>query len=188
MSLHGEGGFAWALDSVKEIAELREKVREYPLSQISSIEETGLFCQLISWREYVLESEEKRSVRGVKGMKAKNRTNAYLNTNAEGSDKVPLAVIRRLKNLRCFKMGKPFDKYFSRKNAWSDTHFFPQWFSEVFLPQIRARTSHLVALLMDSCEAHGFDLTDTNQQVHIVPFPPNCTSIHQKRDLGVIAA
>lgn len=188
VSLHGDGGFAKALDIVKEITELREKVKDYSFLQICNMEETDLFYKLISRRTYVLKSKEKRSVRGVKGMRAKNGIIAYLYTNVDVSNKVPLAVTRKLVNLRCFKMGKPFDKYFSQNDAWSGTAVFRQWFWEVFLPQNRAKTSHPIALVMDSCRARGSDLTDITQQVHIFPFPPNCTSIHQTMDLGIIAA
>ena len=57
-----------------------------------------------------------------------------------------------------------------------------------FLPFIRRSTSSNVALLMDNCGSHGKDLVDIREQVTIFTLPPNCTSVHQPRDMGVISA
>lgn len=85
-------------------------------------------------------------------------------------------------------MSKPFVKYFSQKNAWSDTAVFRQWFSEVFLSHIRTKTPHPVEWVMDNCGLHGSDLTDISQQGLLFLLSPNCKSIHQPMDLDVIAA
>lgn len=44
------------------------------------------------------------------------------------------------------------------------------------------------SLLMDNCGYHGKDLVDNNIRVTIFTLPPNCTSLHQPMDMGVIAA
>ena len=188
VAMHGEAGSASPIEVAKEIAELREKLLHYPVQNIYNVDETGLFYKLIPRRTYVLESEGKKSVRGTKAIKAKDRVTAFCCTNADGTDKVEFSIIGKSKNPRCFRSGEPAVRYFSQKNAWSDAEVFRSWFYDLFLPHIRKRTSAPVALLMDNCGAHGSDLHDCREQVTIFPLPPNCTSIHQPMDMGVIAA
>ena len=62
-------------------------------------------------------------------------------------------------------------------------------FDDVFLPAIRKRTSRPVILIADNFGTH--DSTDTtlqDQQVKWVLLPPNCTSVHQPMNQGIIAA
>ena len=41
---------------------------------------------------------------------------------------------------------------------------------------------------MDNCGPHGADLVDNRAQVTILTLSPNCTSVFQPMDMGVIAA
>lgn len=187
-SLHGEAGSVNALAVAGEISQLRSDLAQYPPDHIYNMDETGLFFKLLPRRTYVLESEGRRTVRGIKAMKAKDRITAFVCTNADGSQKVDMSIIGKAQNPRCFRMGKPHVPYFSQKNAWADNVVFKRWFSEVFLPHVRKTTSRPVALVMDNCGPHGADISDSRGQVAIYPLPPNCTALHQPMDLGVIAA
>ena len=186
-SLHGEAGSVNALAVAGDISQLRSNLAQYPPDHVYNMDETGLFFKLLPRRTYVLESEGRRTVRGIKAMKAKDRITAFLCTNADGSQKVDLSIIGKAQNPRCFRMGKPDVQYFSQKNAWADNVVFKRWFYEVFLPHVRKTTSRPVALVMDNCGPHGADISDGRGQVTIYPLPPNCTALHQPMDLGVIA-
>ncbi len=83
-------------------------------------------------------------------MSANDRISAYVCTNADGSEKLPLAIIGTAKIPRCFRLGRPPVPYFSNKTAWSTSQTFQKWFNYVFLPQIRSRTSKKVAFLVDN--------------------------------------
>lgn len=124
VSLHGEAGSASALNLSEDISKLRENLRDYALSNIYNMDETGLFYRLFPRTTYVLQAEGKRSVRGLKSMHAKDRITAYICTNADDTDKVPLSLIGKDKNPRCFRLERPHVTYFSQKNAWSDTVTF----------------------------------------------------------------
>ena len=63
------------------------------------------------------------------------------------------------------------------------------WFHDVFLPAIRKRTSRPVILIADNFGSHNStDAALQDQQVRWVLLPPNCTSVHQPMDQGIIAA
>ena len=121
-------------------------------------------------------------------MKSKARVTLYVCTNATGTLKIPMSVIGTAANPRCFRKGPPKLVYFSQKNAWADARTFKQWFYTVFLPFVRRITSEKVVLLMDNCGPHSADLHDRQEQVKILTLPPNCTSMFQPMDMGVIAA
>jgi hypothetical protein len=41
---------------------------------------------------------------------------------------------------------------------------------------------------MDNCSGHDMALTDPEGQVEVILFPPNCTSVYQPLDQGIISA
>lgn len=188
VGLHGEGGSASAAQVADKMSELKAKLRSYDVDCIYNVDETGLFYKLLPRRTYITEEENRKTIRGTKAMKSKDRITAYVCTNGDGSRKLPMAIIGKAKNPRCFRLGQPPVPYFSQKNSWSDTLTFKRWFYEVFLPFIRKATSRPCVLLMDNCGPHGTDLKDSRNQVTIMTLPPNCTAIHQPMDLGIIAA
>ena len=188
VSLHGEGGQVQAAAVAADIFQIREDLREYDAEHIYNVDETGLFYKLLPRRTYVGVHEDRKSLRGVKAMKAKDRVTAFVCTNASGTKKLPMAIIGTAKQPRCFKIRKPAVPYFHQRNAWADTATFRAWFYTVFIPFIRRNTSQKVALLMDNCGSHGNDLVDSKEQVRIFALPPNCTSLHQPMDMGIIAA
>lgn len=187
VALHGEAGSVTPGSVIPGMIQLRQDLSDYDVECIFNVDETGLFFKLLPRRTYVLELENFKSVRGTKAMKAKDRITAYVCTNAIGT-KLPMAVIGKAKNPRCFRMNKPPVPYFSQKNAWSDTITFRRWFMDVFIPFVRRFTSKKVALVMDNCGPHGSDLNDPREQIQIFTLPPNCTSVHQPMDMGIIAA
>lgn len=64
------------------------------------------------------------------------------------------------------------------------------WFKDVFLSGIRKFTTRKVALalVMDNASSSHDSLIDPKNQVTLYKLPPNCTSVHQPRDLGIIAS
>ncbi|CAB1115862.1 unnamed protein product [Ectocarpus sp. CCAP 1310/34] len=145
---------------------IRETCAQYAPECVYNADETGLCYRILPKATYLAPSELKKTVRGVKGMRAKDRVTAYMATSASGC-KVPPSSIGTAKEPRCFKIrGSPI-KYFSQKNARSDARVFKLWWSQVFLPHVRSVTS---------------------EKVKILELPPNCTSKHQPMDAGIIAA
>ena len=188
VSLHGERGSVNGAEIAHEVAKLREALCDYEPCKTCSVDETGLFFKLLPRRTYVTTHENKSSLRGTKVMMAKDRITAYMCINADGSCKLPMAIIGKPKKRQCFRMGRSLVPYFSQKNAWYDSVTFKLWFDEVFLPHVPKWTSKRVALVMDNYGPHGTDSIDSREQVTITTLPPNCTGRHQPMDLGIIGA
>lgn len=185
-TLHGEAGSVDDAAIAARMAEIREVCKEYEPACIFNEDETGLLYRLLPKISYLAVGENRKTVRGVKDMGAKNRVTAYMCTNADGSAKMPLSLIGTAANPRCFRNGKLPCKYYSQKNAWSDTRVFNLWWKD-FLAFVRTFTRENVLLLMDNHSSHK-DLVDPLGQVTVMEYPPNCTSKHQPMDQGVIQA
>lgn len=185
--LHGEAGSVNP-ELVKEgMEKIRDACKKYPPSMIFNVDETGILWKLMPKRTYLSTKENRKTARGTKGMKFKDRLSAFMCANADGTAKVDMAIIGKAANPRCFRLRKCPLKYFAQANAWSDTATFLKWWKEVFLPFIRRWTHLPVLLLMDGCSSHD-DLVDDKGQVTVMTYPPNCTSVHQPMDMGIIYA
>ena len=115
VTLHGEAGQVQASAVAKDIGILRSHLSDYDAEHIYNIDETGLFFKLLPRRTYISASEDRKSLRGVKAMKAKDRITALVCTNAMGTQKLPMAIIGTAKQPRCFKIRGPAVPYFQQK-------------------------------------------------------------------------
>ena len=75
---------------------------DYDMENIFNVDETGTFFRLLPKRTYLSTAENRKTARGTKAMKAKDRVSAYMCTNATGTGKVPIAIIGKSKSLGCF--------------------------------------------------------------------------------------
>lgn len=186
--LHGEGDGVDEEAAAEGMKAVRTACLDYLLGNIFNVDETGVQDRVYLRDTYIqLGKENSKTVRGTKGMTAKDRVSAYMCTNATGEAKVPMAIIGKSKNPRCFRNRPPPVKYFSQANAWSDSTTFKTWFHEVFLPFILRHTCEPVLLIMDGCASHG-ELVDPRGQVETITYLPNVTSRYQPMDKGIISA
>lgn len=184
--LHGQAGSVDDAAIADELRIVRETIAEYDLECIINCDETALQYRMLPNCTYTAPSETRKTVRGVKGMSAKERITLYVAVHANGR-KVPLSMIGHSKNPRCFRLRKSPVTYFSQANAWSDLRVSALWWNTVLLPHVRSTTSKPVLLIMDNHSSHA-DLVDPRGQVKILALPPNCTAKHQPADAGIIAA
>jgi hypothetical protein len=186
--LCGEAGDVNVEDATKEIEKLKHLIssQSYEVENIFNMDETGVFYKSIPSRTYLMPGECKKTARGTKQMKAKDRLTVILCANATGTFKISPVVIGTAKRPRCFVRNPPQLPYFSQKSAWDDTKTFERWWHEIFLKEVRVWTSSPVALLLDGFSGHDRDCNDPLGQVRIFTFPPNITSIFQPLDQGII--
>jgi hypothetical protein len=187
--LHGQAASVNHSEIAEKLAKLRDEIAKYDPNNICNMDEGGLNYRLLPDRSFVHKTE--MGVRGTKETEHKERFTLYFSTNATGTQKVPLSMIGSSINPRCF--GRQQEKrqltYFHQEKAWSNTVAFKKWFDDVFLPHVRVhnRGRH-VLLILDNCGPHGCEVSDPTGQVKIVTLPPNCTSVHQPMDQGIIHA
>ena len=89
-------------------------------SHIYNWDETGLYFRLIPNATYSAQNEVRRRTRGTKAQKAKNRVTLITCTNVMVTHKIPLTMIGKVENPRCFR-NKPCPlPYKAQKNVWND--------------------------------------------------------------------
>ena len=158
--------------------------------QLYNADETALYWKLMPSK--TLASAGEAQAPGFK--KVKDRVSILACANASGSQKLPLLLIGKSQNPRCFKhvnMEKLPVTYRSQHNTWMTATIFKDWFSNVFVPKVKA---HLLSmklplkaiLLIDNCPAHPPDLvaktSDGSIMCHFLP--ANTTSHLQPMDQG----
>ncbi|EFX67751.1 hypothetical protein DAPPUDRAFT_63746, partial [Daphnia pulex] len=154
---------------------------------IFNMDETGLFFRALPTRTYVCREEgQRKTVRGTKALRAKDRLTLVLCANATGTCKIDPLLVGSAKNPHCFRDQQSPVPYVNLKNAWVDREIYRGWWNNIFLPAIRKHTKEPVALLMDNCSGHDPSCADPTGQVEIIFFPPNCTSVFQPLDQGII--
>jgi len=174
---HGESGSANQQAIEETLPELRKLLDGYPLKDIYNMDETGLF--------YMLSGDTGLATKQLEGKKKmKQRLSIAICCNGDGTDKLPLLVVGKSANPRCFK-GVDKDNlgvsYSSNSKAWMTSTLFQDWLRG-FDQKMHGRS---VLLLMDNCPAHKLDRVELrNTKVHFLP--PNTTSKIQPCDAGII--
>ena len=130
----------------------------YTLHQVFNCDETGLYFKLMP--DKTLASSFEKSAVGRKTQKERVTINAC--ANASGSTKLPLLLIGKSKNPRCFKNISREQlpvTCVNQKNAWVNTSLFAEWFHTSFVPIIQKKLVDMGleprgVLLLDNCSAH----------------------------------
>ncbi|XP_070390804.1 tigger transposable element-derived protein 6-like [Dermacentor albipictus] len=154
-------------------------LKDYAKCDIYNADKTGLFYEMLPSKTL-----EMKGQRCHGGKHSKKRVTVLLCANADGSDKRPPLVIGKSARPRCFKGNRSLPvKYVANSRSWMTRAIFSEWVAS-FDCDMR-RQGRRVCLLLDNCSAHHIlDVELTN--VELKYFPPNCTSIIQPLDQGVI--
>lgn len=141
-------------------------------------DETALFYQMLPLCTLALKGQ-----RCEGGKNSKQIFSVLLCVNIDGSDKRVHHVIGKSKNPHCFRGKRISVEYASNTKAWMSRAIFGYWVTD-YGREMSKKGSH-VCLLLDNCSAHHVeDLSLTNVDIHFLP--PNCTSLIQPLDQGII--
>lgn len=128
------------------------------------------------------------------GMKEnKDRVTVLACSNAAGTHKLKLFVVGKSNKPRAFKGMKVFPvDYRASKKAWVTTTLTTEWFDS-FVRQARQHCNSIglekncrILLLLDNCSAHSCAQTLEKDNVSVLYLPPNCTSLIQPQDQGIL--
>jgi len=185
--LWGEAGDHTEAEFTEPMTELRESLEDFRRENTFNMDETGLFFKTIPATTYLGLDESRRTVRGTKSLKAKDRVTLLLCVNATGNFvkfqykiatlnlittilklgtcKIPPLIIGTAKKPNCFENANMPVPYFNQRCAWVDKVMYRRWWNEVFVPAIREWTDEPVALLMDNFSGHDEFCVDPTGQV-----------------------
>ncbi|RXM29614.1 Tigger transposable element-derived protein 4 [Acipenser ruthenus] len=165
---------------------LPQTLYSYSPNDIFNEDESGLYFRGFLEKGHCFKGEE---LAGSK--KTKERITALFCANMLGSEKRPLLIIGKGKQLRCFPKDLnrlPVD-YASSKKAWMTGQIFQQWLHNQCGPVVKEKgSSHkgspYICLLVDNCSVHPSNICLTNIDLKFLP--PNTTSIILPMDTAVV--
>ncbi|XP_022865448.1 CENP-B homolog protein 2-like, partial [Olea europaea var. sylvestris] len=175
----GESGSLIMENIENALPGIQSKLDQFQLKDIYNMDETGLF--------YRLEADHSLATKQLEGCKKdKKRITVVVCCNGDGSDKVPLWVIGKYANPRCFKnenMNNLNCKYRSNKKAWMTGLLFQDfvgWFD-------KRMNGRKVLLIVDNCPTHP-KVVEGLRNVELFFLLPNTTSKIQPCDARIIRA
>lgn len=153
-------------------------IEGYSPSNIYNADETGLFYDLQPDKTLCYKNEK-----CFGGKKSKMRLTVLLAVNADGTDKLKPFVIGRAVKPRCFKNVKTLPTtYVANKKSWMTSSLFKDYLTS--LDKSMKIQKKKILLFIDQCPAHPPICNLEN--VKVLFFPANCTSVLQPLDLGII--
>ncbi len=175
----GESGSANVIAIEEALPELRSKLDNYVWKDIYNMDETGLFFRM--------QADHSLATKQLEGKKqSKERITVAVCANGDGTDKVPLWIIGKYENPRCFRninrtnMGCT---YKANKKAWMTGSIYLGWLNWFD----RRMEGRKVLLILDNCPGH-LKQTGELRNTEVIFLPPNTTSKIQPCDAGIIRA
>ena len=159
--------------------ELPKILLRYEEKDVFNADETGLFFKLLPEKTHTFKGD---SCHG--GKRSKERLTVLIAANMDGSEKLPLVVIGKSANPRCFKNVRRLPViYRANKKAWMTADLYEEWLFG--LDRKFTARKRKVLMVIDNCSAHT-DISDKLKSIELVFLPPNCTSKLQPCDMGII--
>ena len=191
LSISGEKLSSNTFAAEQFVKEFPDLINGYSLDQVFNCDETGLYYRMLPGRTLATVHEPPSGTK-----KAKERVTINACANASGSIKLPLLVIGKAKNPRCFRGVDQSTLpvvYRNQKNAWVNIPIFLDWFHNCFVPEVRAKLQNLgqepkAILILDNCAAHPNEneLVSDDGKIVAKYLPPNVTPLIQPMDQGVL--
>ena len=163
--LNGEVGDVYINELAPLMQNFRKSLIDYRPENIFSMDKSGLFFRALPARTYLVNSEKRRDVRGIKALTAKDRVTIIFCVNATGTRKVPPLIVGSSKTPHCFQDSRPPLPYINQANSWVNSAVYRHWWGNVLVPKIRSWTKEPVGLVMDNFSGHDLTCTDETGQI-----------------------
>ncbi|KAE9068585.1 hypothetical protein PF005_g27285 [Phytophthora fragariae] len=151
-------------NKIQSLQELHRIMGAYDPEWVFSVEESSLFYDALPFA--VLGEGERR-----------NRVTLVLSCNSTGRLTLPICMVGREKWPMEVFSNFPV-KYLTQDRAWLDRPTFGSWYSTVFVPFVRDRTSKQVILLVDGERpGHQGDFEDDGIRLVFLPPPVKSTKV-----------
>ncbi|XP_003740155.2 tigger transposable element-derived protein 2-like [Galendromus occidentalis] len=188
---------AKALELYPKLGGTRDFRASNGTSELSTLEfiyngdETGLYYRALPSRSLAARNE--RSAPGRKA--SKDRVTVMTCANATGNHRIPILLIGRSQNPRCFRGASIPLVYRAQRKSWMSRDIFVDWYENTFTPAVEAHQKIIgkegnVLLILDNAPSHAplTTMETKNGKFTVTFLPPNVTAILQPMDQGVIVA
>jgi len=177
-TVSGESGDVNVQEADDWKIKLLQLIKSKNPKDIFNADETGLFYRCTPDKTLAYKGE-----RCSGGKQSKERVTLLVGANMDGSEKLPLLMIGKSSNPRCFKNVKSkLVEYQANKKAWMTGEIFKNWLLKI--DKIFCKQNRKVMLFIDNCTVHNYIPTMGNLEVLF--FPSNMASVVQPMDQGII--
>lgn len=184
LKIREEGDSVGDVDAATRFTEEFAKIVSdggYTPAQIFNVDETELVWKKTPDRTYLPGT-------------MKDRVTLLLGGNADGSFKLKPVLIHKYKNPHALKNYSPESlpvSYKTQRKASMTSDLFISWFKNEFKPEVErfCEDNHIpfkILLTMDNAPYHPTGICGLFDEISVVFFPPNTTSLIQPMDQGVI--
>lgn len=158
--------------------ELPQYLARYEPANVFNADETALFFKALPEKTITFKGDP-----CVGGKRSKERVTVLLASNMSGTERLPLLVIGKARNPRCFKNIHHFPvQYHANRKAWMTSDIFQAWLRQ--LDRRFSANKRKVLLLVDNCSAHT--RVTGLECIELVFLPENTTAALQPLDQGII--
>ncbi len=168
---------------------LPKLIENYEAKDIFNADETALFYKATPEKTLYYKQLPANHVKTEK-----ERLSMLFCANMDGSEKLKPVLIGKAANPRCFKANNVNKAnlpvyYRSNQSAWMTDEIFREWLTKID-HQFKAQNRKIL-LFLDNFSGHC-DATKSKKtpiqlsNVNLIFFPPNCTSVLQPMDQGII--
>lgn len=158
--------------------DLEQMIEDRNPKDIFNVDETGLFFKCTPNKTLAFKDEKCHG-----GKLSKERLTLLVGANMDGTEKLPLLMIGKSANPRCFKnvKSKPVE-YVNSPRAWMTGPLFENWLLKMN-KKFKKEKRHVI-IFIDNCTAHN--TIPLMENVKVIFFPANMTSVIQPMDQGII--
>lgn len=178
-AISGEAASVNPKDVATFLTEIPSIINNYSRKNIYNADETGLFFRAVPNKTLHLKRE-----RCIGGKFSKERLTVLFCVNMEGEKEIPL-VIGKTAKPRAFKHINVNDLPVTwrwNKKAWMTGELMAEWLMRFDGKMIREKRK--ILLFLDNACSHPRDIQ--LQNIKLIFLPPNCTSVVQPLDQGII--
>ncbi|XP_045463820.1 tigger transposable element-derived protein 6-like [Harmonia axyridis] len=178
-AISGEASSVNPIDVEMFLSKLPMLLKDYSPRNIFNADETGIFFRALPNKTLTLKHEKCTG-----GKLSKERLTILHCVNLAG-EKEKLLVIGKTKKPRAFKNINVSDLpvfWRSNKKAWMTCTIMEEWLKN--FDRRMGMERRKILLFLDNASSHPKDIRLTN--IQIIFLPPNCTSVVQPLDQGII--
>ena len=160
------------------VEDLPALLHDYSPDNVFNADEAGLFFMCLPDKTFTFKGQPCND-----GKLSKDRITVLLCANMSGTEKLPLLLIGKSKNPRCFKGIRTLPvNYQNNKKAWMTSDIFADWLKKVNT-EMKVQKRKIV-LFVDNCTAHN-NMPDLDN-VKLLYLLANSINKFQPMDQGVI--
>jgi transposase-like protein len=172
-----------------DLVAFQTTLKRYTPEFIYHVEEVLVYYRLLPRSEYMTrDTTDATQLVGATSLTALDRVTLYVATNATGTHKLPLCIVRSERHPACFGRNPHKQQqqqqqsggvvWLVHPHALSNVGTVTDWWNQVFVRHVRAVTDRRVLLLMTPSCGHDATWNDALHQIQVLMVPTSVAAVY----------